>query len=730
MIEQEAEGKESTVSFDHVYAHETATIRSQRKIRQQAVDAEEFSGISISGGGIRSSSFALGILQALNSGGVLQRLDYLSTVSGGGYVGSSWTWFNHLWRTGKIKAEQGKYFFPFGVRAEGARTSEPSVQSKILSYLRQHGNYLVPGFGLNYISGFAVVFRNMLLSLLVYVSLLVVVFCGFGAIEDLYTSMLNPFVGLIKISSQASLPTTMNLFLMLATCGLLVVSVLGVIYGPVTLFLSSTSDLAYRVRNYWQRLLGLFSIVAISFAIIGLLPVFILESRNVLVTSSGGVLGIVGGIWHFYRQQQSGAAGISPRIIGTVSSALTIIAILSLAYFIAEKYSGIWKLAAPVGLFFGFMVNINQFGIGRMYRDRLSEGFLPNPEAIHTSVWHPATQANTAELREMCTADDQGPYHLINSTVILIDSRNKKFQSRGGDNFILSPLYCGSDATQWVTNERFNNNSLTLATAMATSGAAANPHAGINGSGISKGPLVSFLMFILGLRLGLYVLNPLKKAMKGLNAPNYFAPGLFQGLLGSRFDIRARFLSLSDGSHFENTAAYELIRRRVSVVIASEAGQDQDFSFADLGNLVEKVRVDFGVNIRFLADFDLRYLMPGSAGTSPSFENRYDMAKRGYAIAEIRYPAAHSAAGALPAKTGWLFVVKPTLTKDLPADLYGYKDANPQFPNETTLDQFFGEVQVESYRELGYQLAKQLVNNEHFQKILLSKQSPTREVND
>jgi hypothetical protein len=66
----------------------------------------------------------------------------------------------------------------------------------------------------------------------------------------------------------------------------------------------------------------------------------------------------------------------------------------------------------------------------------------------------------------------------------------------------------------------------------------------------------------------------------------------------------------------------------------------------------------------------------------------------------------------------------------LPADLYGYKDANPQFPNETTLDQFFGEVQVESYRELGYQLAKQLVNNEHFQKILLSKQSPTREVND
>ncbi len=44
--------------------------------------------LCLSGGGIRSASFALGILQALASYGLLRHFHYLSTVSGGGYVGS------------------------------------------------------------------------------------------------------------------------------------------------------------------------------------------------------------------------------------------------------------------------------------------------------------------------------------------------------------------------------------------------------------------------------------------------------------------------------------------------------------------------------------------------------------------------------------------------------------------------------------------------------------------
>src|SRR5580698_1154136 len=46
------------------------------------------SALCISGGGIRSATFALGALQGLAGHGLLDQFDYLSTVSGGGYIGS------------------------------------------------------------------------------------------------------------------------------------------------------------------------------------------------------------------------------------------------------------------------------------------------------------------------------------------------------------------------------------------------------------------------------------------------------------------------------------------------------------------------------------------------------------------------------------------------------------------------------------------------------------------
>src|SRR5262249_20775060 len=44
-------------------------------------------GLALSGGGVRSAAFCLGALQALDEAHVLARVDYLSTVSGGGYIG-------------------------------------------------------------------------------------------------------------------------------------------------------------------------------------------------------------------------------------------------------------------------------------------------------------------------------------------------------------------------------------------------------------------------------------------------------------------------------------------------------------------------------------------------------------------------------------------------------------------------------------------------------------------
>src|SRR5262245_5730810 len=56
---------------------------------------EDVLGVALSGGGIRSATFCLGIFQALAQLDLLRRIDYLSTVSGGGYFGG---FFGRLFR--------------------------------------------------------------------------------------------------------------------------------------------------------------------------------------------------------------------------------------------------------------------------------------------------------------------------------------------------------------------------------------------------------------------------------------------------------------------------------------------------------------------------------------------------------------------------------------------------------------------------------------------------------
>src|SRR5437868_2014333 len=100
-------------SFDRVFGAELERLRERRSLLQSHGDKDYASaqepiaawseddpdryqkildsnlcGLSISGGGIRSATFGLGVLQGLAAVGLLPRFDYLSTVSGGGYIGS------------------------------------------------------------------------------------------------------------------------------------------------------------------------------------------------------------------------------------------------------------------------------------------------------------------------------------------------------------------------------------------------------------------------------------------------------------------------------------------------------------------------------------------------------------------------------------------------------------------------------------------------------------------
>lgn len=79
--------------------------------------ARDYFGIALSGGGIRSATFNLGLLQALENKNVLKRADYLSTVSGGGYVGG----FLSAWRQHHGEAGES-----FPLQTDPADASEPT----------------------------------------------------------------------------------------------------------------------------------------------------------------------------------------------------------------------------------------------------------------------------------------------------------------------------------------------------------------------------------------------------------------------------------------------------------------------------------------------------------------------------------------------------------------------------------------------------------------------------
>ena len=71
-----------------VYRAERDEIQRRRGSSDADKNPEDLTGLALSGGGLRSATFALGAIHGLAKNGVLPNFDYLSTVSGGGYAGS------------------------------------------------------------------------------------------------------------------------------------------------------------------------------------------------------------------------------------------------------------------------------------------------------------------------------------------------------------------------------------------------------------------------------------------------------------------------------------------------------------------------------------------------------------------------------------------------------------------------------------------------------------------
>jgi predicted acylesterase/phospholipase RssA len=81
----------ATVYPEALSAAENELIRTRRATLHTSPPEAHRVGVALSGGGIRSATFCLGVFQALARARLLGYVDILSTVSGGGYFGGFFT---------------------------------------------------------------------------------------------------------------------------------------------------------------------------------------------------------------------------------------------------------------------------------------------------------------------------------------------------------------------------------------------------------------------------------------------------------------------------------------------------------------------------------------------------------------------------------------------------------------------------------------------------------------
>jgi hypothetical protein len=278
-----------------------------------------------------------------------------------------------------------------------------------------------------------------------------------------------------------------------------------------------------------------------------------------------------------------------------------------------------------------------------------------------------------------------GPYPIFNTTLNLISGGENE---RKAESFVLTPSWCGSDTTGYAKLSRDKKQvleNLTLGKAITISGAAVD--ANMN---ILQSPQLTAFLTLINARLGAWISNPARAhpAEEWEASGPQGAGSFFRELFGMT-DAREAHVHLSDGGHFENSGAYELIRRRCRYVVMIDAAEDPEDASENLANLIRLVRRDFGIRIEI--------------DTSPLHKDEKGFSMWHTAVGSIRYDEVDT-----EGVIGSLVFVRSSLTGDEPADILNYARKNSEFPHHPTTNQFFDENQFESYRGLGFHIGVQV----------------------
>lgn len=563
-------------------------------------------GIALSGGGIRSATFNLGFIKGLNEKGIFKYADYLSTVSGGGYIGSF---------IQKRLTETHDY--------------DTLFDEDNMTHLKAHGDYLKPGKGI----------KKVFESLNFYINALVQII-----LHSVWYILFFAFILITIFSVGEGIP-----------------------------------DIPEKISNVFLYFLG-FLLMWYYF-----LHILRLFSRKIW---SAEIL--------FYC--------ISSLILVIFLAAYSRMEPASIPQYLNNTDS-IGYLLLFVLIVLGFFADPNILSLHRLYRFRLKDAFLRDSNVKMHEI------LSSSEGKKWTFA----PYPLINTTLNLQGYKDIAGM-KSCDYFLFSPLYSGSKLTGYMATNTSEYRHTTLATAMTISGAAVNPT-----MGYKSNRFLSFLLTLVNARLGYWALNPkifrdnasfIEKKLAYIGkgplryVPTYWPYYNLAELFGKMNPNRAR-INLSDGGNIENLGAFELLRRKCKLIIASDAGADPDYVFSDLQTLLIRARNELEIAIEFTPDQDPEKIIRPNLMTGHS-HGSYVIGKT-YQLTETEGQKDF---------IGYFVYVKASvvaqatkLTKEeenAEKAFFSYKNYHPSFPHESTADQFFDETQWEAYETLGKNISKDL----------------------
>ncbi len=374
-------------------------------------------------------------------------------------------------------------------------------------------------------------------------------------------------------------------------------------------------------------------------------------------------------------------------------------------------------MAIASSVFLSWIVSINRYSLHSLYRDALARTFLgasrPSPRSrnrVPPMGCDPAEerqfQSRTATGSANIDSDDSPllkwmlpnrrltnqpthrcPLLILNACLNAIANREQSGSLSREHSFTFSSLHVGSATTGYSDTKDYfvwtREKGITLAAAMAISGAAVSPR-----TGDSHWSLSSFLLTVANARLGAWIGHPGSGGERKVDAPRFPFWNFLLEFTGRNTD-EDRWLHLSDGGHFDNLGVYELVRRGSPRIIAIDASCDPESSFDDLAKALRRCETELGVSFQSIEDFRVGRTSPDGGVYAGAFLVHY-----------IHRP-----------QPGLLLYIKPGFDQSdakFPLETLHYGRRSSEFPHEATVHQFFTAAQFEAYRELGEHIIERI----------------------